>query len=60
MDRLISEQAVIDTIDKWTKNMGVLIALPANEVTPLFESIHDLPSVNPKEPKWIPVSERLP
>lgn len=51
MDRLISEQAVIDAIDKWVKNMGVLIALPANEVTPLFESIHELPPVNP-QPKY--------
>lgn len=42
---LISRQAVIDSIDKWVKNMGVLIALPAQEVTPLFDSIHGLPSV---------------
>lgn len=41
---LISRQAVIDAIDKWVKNMGVLIALPANEATPLFEAIHNLPS----------------
>ena len=56
MDRLISEQAVIDAIDKWAKNMDVLIALPANEVTPLFDSIHELPSINPQESKtghWI-------
>jgi len=51
----ISRQAVIDAIDKWVKNMGVLVALPVNEVTPLFESIHELPPVNP-QPKvghWI-------
>lgn len=48
---LISRQAVIDAIDKWVKNMGVLIALPTSEVTPLFESIHELPSVNPQEPE---------
>ena len=44
----ISKQAVIDAIDKWVKNMGVLIALPANKVTPLFEYVHELPSVNPQ------------
>lgn len=42
----ISRQAVIDSIDKWVKNMGVLIALPAQEVAPLFDSIHELPSVD--------------
>lgn len=42
----ISRQAVIDSIDKWVKNMGVLIALPAQEVAPLFVSIHELPSVD--------------
>ena len=58
----ISRQAVIDAIDKWVKNMHILIALPTNEVTPLFESVHKLPHVTP-QPKtghWIPVSERLP
>ena len=59
MDRLISEQAVIDAIDKWAKNMGVLIALPANEVTPLFDSIHELPSVNPQEPNIKSLGEDL-
>ena len=51
----ISRQAVIDAIDKWVKNMGVLVALPVNEVTPLFESIHELPSVKaePKIGHWI-------
>ena len=44
----ISRQAVIDAIDKWAKNMSVLIALPVNEVTPLFEDVHGLPSVNPQ------------
>ena len=55
-DDYISRQAVIDAIDKWVKNMGVLIALPTSEVTPLFESIHELPSVNSQEQKvghWI-------
>lgn len=59
---LISRQAVIDAIDKWVKNMGVLIALPAtSEVTPLFESIHELPPVNP-QPKaghWIALENRF-
>lgn len=44
----INRQAAIDTIDKWIKSMHVLIALPANEVTPLFESVHELPSVTPQ------------
>ena len=48
----ISRQMVIDAIDKWAKNMGVLIALPASDVTPLFENIHKLPPVNPQEPKY--------
>ena len=42
----ISRQAVIDAIDKWVKNMGVL----------MFDSIHELPSVT-QEPndfaKWV-------
>ena len=53
---LISRQAIIDAIDKWVKNRGVLITLPTSEVIPLFESIHELPPVNPQEPKtghWI-------
>ena len=49
MDKLISEKAVIDAIDKWVKNMGVLIALPTSEVTPLFESIHELSPVIPQQ-----------
>ena len=59
MDDLIQQQAVIDAIDKWVKNMGVLIALPANEVTPLFDSIHNLPSVKqePKTGHWIAIDE---
>lgn len=50
----VSRQAVIDTIDKWVKSMHVLIALPANEVTPLFESVHELPPVTPmpKMGRW--------
>ena len=52
----VNRQAVIDVIDKWVKNMGVLIALPANEVMPLFKSIHELLPVRPYEPRkghWI-------
>lgn len=41
----ISREAVIDAIDKWVKNERVLVTLPVGEVTPLFESIHDLPPV---------------
>ena len=51
----VSRQAVIDTIDKWVKSMHVLTVLPANEVTPLFESVHELPPVTPqpKMGKWL-------
>ena len=48
---VISRQAVINAIDKWVKNRHILMTLPPNEVTPLFESVHELPSVNPQEPK---------
>ena len=47
-DDAVSRQAVIDTIDRWVKNTHVLIAFPANEVMPLFESVHKLPSVTPQ------------
>lgn len=56
----ISRQAVIDAIDKWVKNMGVLIALPASEVTPLFDSIHKLPSVNQQESVIIKMRDATP
>ena len=51
----ISRKAVIDVIDKWVKNMHVLMALPANEVTPLFDNVHELPPVTPqpKTGRWI-------
>lgn len=57
----ISRQAVIDTIDRWVKNMHVLIALPANEVTPLFESVHELPSVIPQQKmgRWIVLKDEF-
>lgn len=56
-DDAISRQAVLDTIDKWVKSMRVLIALPANEVTPLFESVHELPPVTPQPEmgRWIDI-----
>lgn len=52
---VVSRQAVIDAIDKWVKSMHVLITLPANEVTPLFESVNELPFVTPQQKigKWI-------
>ena len=54
----ISRQAVIEAIDKWAKNMHVLIALPGNEVTPLFYNMRELPSVNPtKTGHWIMTSD---
>ena len=49
----ISRQVVIDTIDKWVKNMGVLTAFPANKITPLFETVYELPSVNSQESKTV-------
>lgn len=52
----ISRQAVHEAIEKWAGSMNVLVALPTREVRPLLDSIHDLPSVNPQEPKtgqWV-------
>ena len=47
-DELVSRQAVIDAIDEWVKDVGVLVALTTHEVTPLFESIRKLPPVTPQ------------
>lgn len=49
MDRLISEQAVLNLIADYDLSMGQVV-----------KGIHALPSVTLQEPRWIPVSERLP
>lgn len=48
MSDLISRQAVIDACEQ---SINILEAV---------DRIMDLPSVNPQEPKWIHVSEKLP
>ena len=44
-DRAVSLNAVIDAVDRWIKDKSILVTLPTSEVTPLFERIHQLPSV---------------
>ena len=51
MNRLISEQAVIEAIKEWASHM---FTTPTGDLLKLIKAI---PSA---EPKWIPVSERLP
>lgn len=53
MDRLISEKAVIDRLTRWYSDM----LETGEEKEDLIEVIRAIPSA---EPKWIPVSERLP
>ena len=48
-DRAISEQAVLELVADYDLSMGQVV-----------KGIHNLPSVNPQEPKWVPVSEKLP
>ena len=45
----ISRQAVLDLIADYDLSMGQVV-----------RGIHALPPVTPQEPRWIPVSERLP
>ncbi len=45
----ISKQAVLDLIADYDLSMGQVV-----------RGIHALPSVTPQEPRWIPVSEKLP
>ena len=45
----VSRQSVLDLIADYDLSMGQVV-----------RGIHALPSVTPQEPKWIPVSERLP
>lgn len=56
-DDLISRQAVMDEINEWIKSGEYGYT---NATYYLKKRIENLQSVNPKEPKWIPVSERLP
>ena len=57
---LVSRQAVLDYIDKMPSELTADGRRMIRRRT-LEEYISDtLPSVNPQEPKWIPVSERLP
>ena len=56
---VISRQAVIDAIDAWVKSMHILVTLPANDVTPLFDSVHKLPPVAPAEKVIINVEKSL-
>ena len=51
MDRLISEQAVIESIEFFQMNPQHF------DFVNLIDDIKEIPSA---EPKWIPVSERLP
>ena len=51
MDRLISEQAVIDSIEFFQMNPQHF------DFVNLIDDIKEIPSV---EPQWIPISERLP
>ena len=51
MDRLISEQAVIESIEFFQMNPQHF------DFVNLIDDIKDIPSA---EPRWIPVSERLP
>jgi hypothetical protein len=46
---LISRQAVLDLIADYDLSMGQVV-----------RGIHVLPPVKPQEPRWIPVSEKLP
>ena len=45
----ISRQAVLDLIADYDLSMGQVV-----------RGIHALPSVTPQEPRWTPVSEKLP
>lgn len=55
---LISRQAVLEIIDKWYENNSQLLLNDCIE--DLIVYVTYMPPVRPQEPKWIPVSERLP
>ena len=50
---LISRQAVLDKF-QWHSGDE------SNKYLTLWTFVENMPSINPQEPKWIPVSERLP
>ena len=52
----ISRQAVLELVNKGY--MGLYARQTDIEI--MKDKINDLPPINPQEPKWIPVSERLP
>lgn len=58
-DDLISRQAVLDGLASIAKAKAKSDAQKSLMGRVMFFTEH-LPSVNPQEPKWIPVSERLP
>ena len=52
----VSRQAVIDLMmQKWGENFSGDDAMQES-----IDAIREMPSVTPQEPRWIPVSERLP
>jgi len=52
----VSRQAVIDLMmQKWGEKFSGDDAMQES-----IDAIRDMPSVTPQEPRWIPVSERLP
>lgn len=53
----VSRQAVLEQTYNWSKDEFLRVTNPFHY---LRKRINSLPSVNPQEPKWIPVSERLP
>lgn len=59
-DDAISRQAVIDAIEDDNRNGHYSCFASNNDAQCFKDVIRSLPSVNPQEPKWIPVSERLP
>ena len=54
----ISRKAVQETI--FVECQGIKLDIDFAKVLLLQRAIKALPSVNPQEPKWIPVSDRLP
>lgn len=53
-DDLISRQAVLEIQAKYAEHVG------ATKFWQMRDDIKALPSVTPKQTRWIPVSERLP
>lgn len=53
----ISREAVERIINKWLSHSDYELK---DHIYSMTKKIHNLPSVTPQKPKWIPVSERLP